>query len=206
MNGAEDIKKYVDTCREAFWQNVFQVEIDYLVSCLQGSRDILSVGCGPAMIEGRLSEHGFQVTGLDISQEALKCAPDSVRSAAGRAEDIPFPDASFDAVIYVASLQFIEDYGKALQRSVDVLRPEGKMIAMLLNPESDFLKKMLLDPDSYVTLIRHTNLNQIENVIAESFTIQTEYILGVRGENIFESKKPSEAALYVIVGNKKLTR
>ncbi len=24
MNGVEDIKRYVETCREAFWQNIFQ--------------------------------------------------------------------------------------------------------------------------------------------------------------------------------------
>ncbi|MGV8058763.1 MAG: class I SAM-dependent methyltransferase [Smithellaceae bacterium] len=206
MNGAEGIKRYMETCREAFWQNVFQIEIDYLVSHLQGSRDILSVGCGPAIIEGGLTGHGFQVTGLDISQEALKCAPDSVRTVAGRAEDMPFPNASFDAVIYVASLQFIEDYRKALQRSVNVLRPCGTIIAMLLNPESDFLKNMLLDPDSYVNLIRHKDLNQIENDMAERFTIQTEYILGINDEKIYESKDPGNAALYVIVGQKKMTQ
>lgn len=202
MNGADNIKRYVEICRKAFWQNVFQFEINYLMPRLQGSRDILSVGCGPAIIEGKLSDYGFKVTGLDISAEALKCAPDSIRTVAGRAEDMPFPDASFDAVIYVASLQFIEDYRKALRRSVDVLRPEGKVIAMLLNPESDFFKKKLLEPDSYVNLIRHTDLNQIENVIAEYFTIQTEYTLGISGKNIFESKNKSEAALYIITGEK----
>lgn len=202
MNGAENIKRYVETCREAFWQNVFQVEIDYLISHLQGSRDVLSVGCGPAIIEGRLSKHGFNITGLDISVEALKCAPDSVRTFAGRAEDMPFAESSFDAVIYVASLQFIEDYLKALQRTLSVLRPKGRIIVMLLNPESDFFKERLLEPDSYVNLIRHTDLNSIENVIKEFYTAQTEYILGVKGENIFKSKNPSEAAIYVVVGRK----
>ena len=73
---------------------------------------------------------------------------------------------------------------------------------MLLNPESGFFKDRLLEPDSYVNLIRHTDLNQIENVIAENYTIKTEYALGVSGENIFESKKQSEAALYIITGEK----
>jgi ubiquinone/menaquinone biosynthesis C-methylase UbiE len=202
MNGTEDMKRYVETCREAFWQNIFQFETEYLISRLKGCRDILSVGCGPAIIEGKLSKLGFNVTGLDISAEALKCAPDSVRTIAGMAEDMPFPDASFDALIYIASLQFIEDYKKVLQRSVNILRPESKIIVMLLNPESDFLKKMSLEPDSYINFIRHTNLNEIKNFMAELFSIQTEYILGINGEEIFESKDPYKTALYVIVGRK----
>ena len=123
MKNNADVKRYVETCKEVFWQNIFQIEIDYLISHLQGSRDVLSVGCGPAFIEGELGKRGFCVTGLDISAEALKCAPDSVRTIAGRAENMAFPDFSFDAIIYVASLQFIEDYRKALQRSVNVLLP-----------------------------------------------------------------------------------
>jgi ubiquinone/menaquinone biosynthesis C-methylase UbiE len=192
----------VETCRETFWQNVFQIETNYLISRLQGIRDVLSVGCGPAIIEGGLSEHGFQVTGLDISVEALKCAPDSIRTFAGRAEDMPFAESSFDAVIYVASLQFIEDYKRALQLSVNVLRPEGKIIVMLLNLKSEFFKEMLLKPDSYVNYIRHADVIEIESFMAELFSIQTEYLLGINSKEIFESEDPHKAALYVIVGRK----
>jgi ubiquinone/menaquinone biosynthesis C-methylase UbiE len=64
---------------------------------------------------------------LDISQEALKCAPDKLRTVAERTEDMPFPEFSFDAVIYVASIQFIEDDRKALERSAAVLRPKERL-------------------------------------------------------------------------------
>lgn len=196
------VEKYLESCRQIFWQNIFQFELDYLVSRLHGSRDILSVGCGPAVLEGELSNHGFHVTGLDISQEALKSAPDSVRTFAGRAEDMSFPESSFDAVIYVVSLQFIEDYRKALERSTAVLRPGGKIIVMLLNPRSEFVQERSKNLDSYMSMIRHRDLNPIERAIAEHYTIRTEYVLGVKGEQIFASKDPSEAALYVIVGEK----
>jgi len=197
------VENYLESCRKVFWQTIFRFELDYLVSQLQGSRDVLSVGCGPAIIEGGLTKHGFHVTGLDISQEALKCAPDSVRTVAGRAEDMLFPESSFDAVIYVASLQFIEDYRKALQRSTAALRPQGKIIVMLLNPKSEFFKERSMNADSYMSTIRHHDLVQIESAIAESYTIRTEYIIGVNCEKIFASNDPCEAALYAIVGEKK---
>ncbi|MDD3250831.1 MAG: class I SAM-dependent methyltransferase, partial [Smithellaceae bacterium] len=142
MNSGEEAKRYAKTCQEDFWQKVFRAETDYLTARLEGCRDILSVGCGPAIIEGELIRKGFRLTGLDVSAEALACAPDGLRTVTGRAEDMPFPDNSFDAVIFVASLQFIADYRSAFARTSAVLRPDGKMIAMLLNPESAFFRTM----------------------------------------------------------------
>ncbi len=205
MESAEETNKYIETCQKTFWQDVFRTETDYLIAHLENSRDILSVGCGPAFIEGELSKKGFHVTGLDISAEALKCAPDSIRGVAGRAEDMPFPESSFDAVIFVASLQFIGDYKAALRGSLDVLRTGGKIIVMLLNPQSNFFKTMRAEPESYVNLIKHTNIKDIERFMSGLFSIQKEYILGINGETIFKSADPYRAALYVINGRKNKT-
>ena len=200
---SEDVERYLQSCQTEFWQGVFQVELEYIVQHLAGGGEILSVGCGPAMIESALSERGFRVTGLDVSREALDCAPDGVRTVAARAEDMPFPESSFDAVIYVASLQFIDDYRKAIERTTRVLRPEGALLVMLLNPESDFFKEKLRDPSSYVRKIRHTGLREIEDVIAEDFSVQTEYLLGVKGDVLFESRDATDAVLYIIRGTRK---
>jgi len=50
-NKNADMKKYVETCREGFWQNIFRYETEYLVAHLKNCHDVLSVGCGPAIIE-----------------------------------------------------------------------------------------------------------------------------------------------------------
>ncbi|NLA40606.1 MAG: class I SAM-dependent methyltransferase [Smithella sp.] len=202
MNSGEEAKRYAKTCQEDFWQKIFRAETDYLMARLEGCRDILSVGCGPAIIEGELIRKGFHLTGLDVSAEALACAPDGLRTVTGRAEDMPFPDNSFDAVIFVASLQFIADYRSALTRTFAVLRPERIFLAMLLNPESLFFKKMKNEPDAYVRFLRHQDLREIAEEAARHFVLQTEYALGIRGENVFESDNPSDAALYVLVGRK----
>ena len=147
MSDVLETKKYIEACREIFWQKVFAVEAEYLCAKLRGCLDVLSVGCGPAIIEGELAAKGYRVTGLDISQEALKCAPDSIRTMAGRAEDLSFPESSFDAAIFVASLQFIEDYRAALNRAAAALKPDGRILAMLLNPASEFYKDLRRKPD-----------------------------------------------------------
>ena len=196
-------KRYIESCRKEFWQKVFQLELTYLVEHLKGCRDILSVGCGPATIEGELAKRGFNVTGLDVSREALNRAPEDIRTVVARAEDMPFPESSFDAAIYVASLQFTEDYREAIAKTTNVLRPKGSLVVMLLNPESEFFKTKLLDPNSYVRRIRHTDLREIEDAIAENYRIRTEYFLGVKGDAASASCATNDAVLYIISGTKK---
>lgn len=197
------MEKYLLSCQSDFWQSVFNAELDYLLHHLKDVRDILSIGCGPAIIETDLAEQGFNITGLDISQEALNQAPDSIRTVAGSAEKTGFADCSFDAVIYVASLQFIEKYKKAIKESARVLRSSGKLLVMLLNPESEFFKEKIENPDSYVNRIKHKNLIKIEEVIAVYFSIKTEYLLGIKETEIFPSRDPNLASLYVIKGIKR---
>ena len=163
----------------------------------------MSIGCGPAIIEANLSDHGFHVTGLDPSREMLGHAPAGVRTVASSAEEMDFPESSFDAVISIVSLQFIEDYEKAVGRAAQVLRPNGKFLIMLLNPQSAFFREKARTRDSYVRRIKHTDLEEIEQTVAKCFFVQTEYFLGVRGETILETRDPAEAVLYVIRGSLK---
>ena len=197
------MENYLRSCKTEFWKKVFKAELDYILQELKGTKDILSVGCGPAIIEAGLSEHGFNVTGLDISKEALDQAPDSIRTVRGSVENMDFTESSFDAVIYVASIQFIERYKEAVKQSARVLRSGGKLLIMLLNPESEFFKEKAGNPASYINKIKHTNLAEIKRTIAEHFSVQTEYFLGIRKTKMFQSRHPDLAALYIIKGKKK---
>lgn len=65
-------------------------------------RRVFDLGCGPGRAAAALAErHGAIVTGLDVSAEMLAGAravvPGSVELVQGRAEELPFPDGSFDA-------------------------------------------------------------------------------------------------------------
>ena len=197
------MENYLKSCKTEFWKKVFKAELHYILQELKGTKDILSVGCGPAIIETGLSEHGFNVIGLDISKEALGQAPDSIRTVAGSAEDMDFEDSCFDAVIYIASLQFIEKYKEAIKQTARVLKPGGKLLAMLLNPQSQFFKEKVNNPASYVSKIKHTDVREIERTIAEYFSVQTEFFLGIKGQKILKSQQPNLASLYVIKGKKK---
>jgi len=201
--GFAGMEKYLQSCKSEFWKKVFKAELDYILHQLKGIKDVLSVGCGPAIIETGLAEHGFNVTGLDISKEALDQAPDSIRTVAGSAEKMDFASLSFDAVIYVTSVQFIENYKEAIKQSARVLRSGGKLLVMLLNPQSEFFKEKADNPTSYVNRIKHTDLKEIERTIAEYFSVKTEYFLGIKGTKVFQSRNSNAASLCVIKGTKK---
>jgi len=201
--GFAGMEKYLQSCKSELWKEVFKAELDYILHQLKGTKDVLSVGCGPAIIEAGLAERGFNVTGLDVSEEALDQAPDSVRTVAGSAENMDFASLSFDAAIYVASIQFIERYKEAIKQSARVLRPGGKLLIMLLNPESEFFKEKTKNPDSYINRIKHINLKEIEKAVAEYFPVETEYFLGIKQSKIFQTEDSNLAALYVVKGKKK---
>ena len=114
-----------------------------------------------------------------------------------------FTSESFDAVIYIASLQFIEQYTQAIKETARVLRSNGKLLVMLLNPQSTYFKERLSKSNSYIHRIRHTDLKQMEKAIADEFFIQTEYLLGIKGKRLFQSQEANTASLYVIQGIKK---
>lgn len=205
-NDLSEMQRYRKSCETEFWQAVFRAEADYLLQHLAGHHTVLSVGCGPAIMEGVLIGHGFSVTGLDVTQEALGVAPDGVRTVVASAEDMPFPSASFDAVIFVASLQFIEAWQKAVSEASRVARAGGRLIAMLLNPASEFFQERFRNLHSYVRKMRHLDLEAIEAGIAARFDVRAEYFLGVNGTTLFESHDPISAALLVINGVRKESR
>ena len=187
MHQSEEALKYFNTCQTEFWSKVFAAEFAYLMKHLHPEDEILSVGCGPAIIEKKLIENGFAVIGQDVSQEAIACAPDSIRAVIAPAENMPFSEATFDVVLFIVSLQFIADYRQALAESRRVLRSKGRVILLLLNPESVFYKRKQTEVDSYVRKIKHTDLGEIESTMTELFASQGESFLGIADEQIAPS-------------------
>ena len=87
---------------------------------VRGSR--LEVGVGTGRFAAALGI-GF---GIDPAVAALRLAAGrGVRVVAARGEELPFPDASFGAVLFMVTLCFVQDPLAALREARRVLRPEG---------------------------------------------------------------------------------
>ena len=83
--------------------DALDLEREAISQMMMGGR-VLDVGCGTGM----LTPPG--ALGLDISLPMLRRAMDrDIEVVMGRAEDLPFRDASFDHVLMTATISFLHD-------------------------------------------------------------------------------------------------
>jgi SAM-dependent methyltransferase len=87
---------------------------------------LLDVGCGTGWFTRRAAADGLVVTGLDPNTVWLDYArahsrPD-LRWVEGDARVLPFADASFDHVLSIAALCFVDDERRAVAEAVRVAR------------------------------------------------------------------------------------
>jgi len=91
---------------------------------------ILDVGCGAGFLANHLGALGHDVTGLDLSDDALAVAArhdprHTDRYQKGDALNLPFADASFDVVCAMDFLEHVETPERAIAEAARVLRPSG---------------------------------------------------------------------------------
>jgi ubiquinone/menaquinone biosynthesis C-methylase UbiE len=106
-------------------------------------------------------------------------------------------------VIYVASLQFVDDYEKALERTAKVLSSNGRLILMLLNERAEFVKQKSLDPNSYMSKIKHKDIKKIISATSSFFSLEIEYLIGLKNGHPCDYRK-NDALLCVVNGIKKI--
>jgi len=90
---------------------------------------VLDLCCGHGAMTAKLCALGCQVTGLDFSEEMLAHARSNAPQATlqnGDAQNLPFEDQSFDAVVCNCGIMHLPDQPKALAEARRVLKPGGK--------------------------------------------------------------------------------
>lgn len=111
---------------------------------------ILDVACGTGDMSIQLLKKGCQVTGVDLSEEMLAIARQKTDSAGFQlssfdfqladAEQLPFPDASFDAVTCAFGIRNFVNLDRGLSEMVRVLKPGGTVaILELATPDNSFV-------------------------------------------------------------------
>lgn len=96
---------------------------------------VLDVATGTGAVAAELvRRHGCSVVGIDQSPEMLSVArnrvPAGVQLLEGRAEELPFPDASFDALTFTYLLRYVVDPAATLRELARVVRPGGTVASL----------------------------------------------------------------------------
>lgn len=110
---------------------------------LRPGERVLDVACGTGVVAKLAANRigpGGTVAGLDPNPAMLAVARATTPSSVSidwhnaRAEDLPFPDASFDAVLCGMGLQFFLDKVAGLRQFHRVLVPGGRLVANVPGP------------------------------------------------------------------------
>jgi demethylmenaquinone methyltransferase / 2-methoxy-6-polyprenyl-1,4-benzoquinol methylase len=110
---------------------------------------VLDVASGTAGVALQIAERTpARVVGVDLTEQMLRQGQHSVAGAgrsdriklvAGRAEQLPFPDASFDALTFTYLLRYVLDPQATLGELARVVKPGGRAASLeFLVPPSRF--------------------------------------------------------------------
>ena len=134
---------------------VEETDAQLILSALGARGSVLDVGAGIGTLAIRLAKEGFDVTGVDVSTEALRRAKEQASQEnveivwrEGFAESLPFPDKSFDYVTCCHTIEHVKDLQKAAaelkrvaRRTVIVLTPKQKYRLYAENYHTQFFER-----------------------------------------------------------------
>jgi SAM-dependent methyltransferase len=96
----------------------------------QPGERILDLGCGDGQLTAQLIEAGAVVRGFDASpQMAAAARSRGIEVDEGSAENLPYADATFDAVFSNAALHWMRDQDAVLAEVHRVLKRGGRFVA-----------------------------------------------------------------------------
>ena len=116
------------TCNRYYWARGF----------IEG-KDVVEAACGAGQGLGYLAQYARSVVAGDISSEVLACAA----ATYGKTLDLrvfdaaamPWPDASFDAVLMFEAIYYLPDVNRFFAEAKRVLRPGGQLLIATANKD-----------------------------------------------------------------------
>ncbi|MBI5969364.1 MAG: class I SAM-dependent methyltransferase [Deltaproteobacteria bacterium] len=122
---------------------------------------ILDAGCGTGVFTLDILSFGTHVIGLDISMPMLLRAREKARgyrfqTVLGDMLSLPFPEGSFDKVVSVTALEFIEEAKGAIQELFRVTKKGGGIVVATLNSLSPWASRRKAEAEKGHTLFERT--------------------------------------------------
>ena len=144
MTELEAIRRYWNTRAEGYslktaydLQHAEKVWLERLRPFVlaSGKLDILDIGCGPGFFSILLARLGHSVVAFDYTEGMLERASRNAAEAdvsivvrQGDAQDLPFPDETFDLIVSRNLMWNLEHPESAYAEWLRVLRPGGRLV------------------------------------------------------------------------------
>jgi demethylmenaquinone methyltransferase/2-methoxy-6-polyprenyl-1,4-benzoquinol methylase len=116
---------------------------------------VLDVCTGTAGVALEIARHhNGQIVGLDVSHSMLEAGLGAVEKKSldgriqliqGRAEHLPFPDETFDTVVFTYLLRYVQEPDATIRELSRVLKPGGELLSLEFGiPESSWVQALWL--------------------------------------------------------------
>ena len=171
----ETSKAYSIFCKRVFGKDLSQYnvlnmeQLNTLIDKLELKPDevALDIGCG----NGRITEHishltGAKMVGLDFAAEVIKNAQhrtvdkrDHLTYVTGDMNELSFDEESFDAIISIDTLYFVESIDATIRKLKSLLKPTRGRLAIFYDQscDSDESKNVLLPENTKVGVALSNN-------------------------------------------------
>lgn len=121
---------------EANFRERQSVAVHYVAGIAEPGARVLDLGCGTGPVLAELRRRGIDVIGVDCSEDMLAYARSRLHAAGlpdeglsiEDARDLPFADASFDIVICLGVIAYVEDYEPIIDEIARLLKPGGNAL------------------------------------------------------------------------------
>jgi SAM-dependent methyltransferase len=137
MPKTEPFERYGDAYDGWFEKNreLYDAEVEAIRQLLPWpGADGVEVGVGSGKFAAPL---GIRI-GVEPSEKmAIKAKSQGIRVYRGVAEALPFSDGSFDFVLMVTTICFVDDVSKSFREAYRVLKPGGCIIVGFVDKDSD---------------------------------------------------------------------
>jgi len=123
--------------------SVFESELAAISKVLPKDERGLEIGGGTGMFAHRLGIKTIVEPSKEMASFALKRG---LKVFSARAEKLPFADNEFDFALFVTVLCFLKSPDEAIREAVRVVKPSGKVIAAIIDLNSELGHSKKTDP------------------------------------------------------------
>lgn len=170
----------------------------YAFACrLARQKRVLDAGCGAGYGSAALAARAAFVAAFDVSIEAVEAARQTYARGnlaflAGRAEQMPFLDASFDLIVAFEVIEHLEDWRGLLGEARRLLAPGGQLIISTPNRLYYAETREKAGPNPYH--VKEFDFDEFRAVLEDFFPFTAIYLQNHSAAITFSPAGPAAAA------------